>query len=441
MATQKKNSGAVLWEQAKRLIPGGNGLLSKRPGRFLPDLWPTYYKRCKGCEVWDLDGNHYYDFAQMGVGACALGYADDEVDAAVTEAITNGSMCSLNCTEEVELAEKLVSLHPWAEMARFTRSGGEACAMAIRIARAAKKKSKIAFCGYHGWHDWYLAANISDPTNLDQQLLAGLAPVGVPAELRGSILPFNYNKLDEFQRIISAHGKELAAIIMEPERGTIPAPGFLTGVRKIATELGVPLIFDEVTSGFRVNVGGIHLTKGVDPDIAIFAKALGNGFPIGAVIGKRSVMDAAQDSFISSTTWTERVGFVAALATIKKMEQHRVPSALVIFGERIRSGWEKLGEKHGINLHVTGIAPLLHLGFEHPEALSLQTLYAQEMLGRGYLVGAAVYTTFAYTDKIIDAFLKDSDASFAILKQAIDAGSITKYLKSEIISPGFKRLT
>jgi len=433
--------GPALWQKAKNLIPGGNQLLSKRAEKFLPGLWPSYYSKAKGCEVWDLDGNHYYDFAQMGVGSCILGYADNDVNAAVIEAIQKGSMCSLNCNEEVELAEKLISLHPWAEMVRFARTGGEACAIAIRIARAATGKNRVAFCGYHGWHDWYLSANLGDVSNLDGQLLPGLDPLGVPRELKDTAIPFNYNKLVELELLIDKYPGEIGVIIMEPRREREPEPGFLAGVRKVADRIGAALVFDEVTSGFRVNIGGIHLTYGVEPDIAVFGKALGNGFPISVIIGRRSVMDCAQDSFISSTFWTERIGFVAALTTIKKMEENDVPKFLVYYGERVNNGWRKLAQKHGLNIQINGIPPLTHIAFETNDPLAVQTLYTQEMLAKGYLLGAAVYTTYAYSDDIIDRFITDSDSAFAVIKEALSIGDVKKYLKGDVIHAGFKRLT
>jgi glutamate-1-semialdehyde 2,1-aminomutase len=433
--------GPALWEKAKRIIPGGGQLLSKRSEKFLPGLWPAYYAKAKGCEVWDLDGNHFYDFAQMGVGSCVLGYADDDVNAAVIAAVQNGSMCSLNCPEEIELAEKLIHLHPWSEMIRFARTGGEACAIAVRIARAASGRSKVAFCGYHGWHDWYLSANLGNTANLDGQLLPGLEPRGVPRELLGTALPFNYNRLDELEAIVSSHPGEIGVIIMEPERGTPPEPGFLEGVRDIATRIGAVLVFDEVTSGFRVNMGGIHLTLGINPDLAVFGKALGNGFPISAVVGRREVMEHAQDTFISSTFWTERIGFTAALATIKKMEDHDVPKYLVRYGNLINATWTKLAQKNGIHIHISGIPPLTHIAFKTDDPLAIQTLYTQEMLERGFLLGAAVYTTYAYSDSVIDQFHEQSDAVFRMIGDAIASGNVKKLLKGEIVHAGFRRLT
>lgn len=433
--------GIELWTKAKKIIPGGNQLLSKRSERFLPGLWPSYYSKAKGCEVWGIDGSHYYDFAQMGVGACVLGYADDDVDNAVIAAIRSGSMSTLNCPEEVVLAEKLIELHPWAEMARFARTGGEACAVAVRIGRAASGKSKIAFCGYHGWHDWYLSANLAETSNLDGQLLPGLEPVGVPRELNNTVLPFNYNRLDELQKIVEEYPAEIGVIIMEPLRGKSPEPGFLEGVREIATRIGAVLIFDEVTSGFRVNVGGVHLTLHVEPDIAVFGKAMGNGYPISAIVGRRSVMDHAQRSFISSTFWTEKIGFVAALSAIAKMEKLEIQKDLVRYGEMINRGWRELATRHGLDIHIDGIPPLTHISFNVENPVAMQTLYTQEMLEAGYLLGAAVYTTYAYSDEIIKDFLDASDRVFEKLKTASLSGDVQGFLKGDVAQTGFTRLT
>jgi glutamate-1-semialdehyde 2,1-aminomutase len=435
------STGPQLYLKAKTIIPGGTQLLSKRPERFLPDLWPAYYKKAKGCEIWDLDGNHYYDFAQMGVGSCILGYADDDVDTAVINCIRNGSMSTLNSYEEVEFAERIIGLHPWACKARFARSGGEACAVAVRIARAASGKDVVAFCGYHGWHDWYLSANLGDAKNLDGQLLPGLAPAGVPRHLRGSAVPFLFNDLDSLKRVVAEHGENIAAIIMEPERGSKPTPEFLDGVRAIATKIGAVLIFDEVTSGFRLNVGGIHLTLRVEPDIAILGKGMSNGYPMAAIIGRAEVMEAAQDSFISSTFWTERIGFVAALAAIDKMQRCDVPRFLCSHGEHLIAGLKELSARHGVDLAISGIPPLIYLGFKSENSLEIQTFWAQEMLSRGYLLGGAIYTTYAYTSEIIDRFLAESDAVLGRLRVHLDHGNLSAQLKGRVIQPGFRRLT
>lgn len=435
------STGARLWLHARSLIPGGGQLLSKRAERFLPGLWPTYYSRAKGCEVWDLDQRHYYDFAQMGVGACILGYADDDVDGAVITAIRNGSMCTLNPPEEVELAELLVQLHPWAEMVRFARSGGEACSMAIRIARAASGRDKVAFCGYHGWHDWYLASNLADSRNLDGQLLPGLAPAGVPRGLKGSSLPFAYNDIESLEQLVRAHPGEIGVIMMEPERGAPPQGGFLEQVRAVASRIGAVLIFDEVTSGFRLNVGGIHRKLGVDPDLAVFAKGMANGYPSSAVIGRRAVMDYAQSTFISSTAWTERTGSTAALASIKKMQRLDVPARLIESGQRIIRGLREISTRHDLRLVISGIDPLIYLRFDHPEPAEIQTYYAQEMLRRGFLVGGAIYTSLAYTNSIIDSFLQATDSVFGKLSSQLRQQTLRSNLLGDVINAGFRRLT
>ncbi|MEP1094959.1 MAG: aminotransferase class III-fold pyridoxal phosphate-dependent enzyme [Cyclobacteriaceae bacterium] len=435
-----RNSGIELWKKAKKLIPTGNQLLSKRSERFLPGLWPSYYKKAKGCEVWDLDDNHYYDFAQMGVGSCSLGYADEDVNRAVLKAVENGSMATLNSYEEVELAEKLLEIHPWAEMARFSRAGGEACAIAIRIARAASGKGKIAFCGYHGWHDWYISANLNEGKNLDEQLLPGLKPNGVIDALNGSTHPFRYNEIDDLKKIVSEVGNELGVIVMEPVRSNPPKDGFLEEVREIASSIGAVLIFDEVTSGFRMNYGGIHLKYGINPDMAIFGKALGNGFPISAIIGKREIMQAAESSFISSTFWTERVGFVAALATLEKMKEKDVQASLSSFGERINDGWNRLAAKHDLQINISGLPPLTHISFGLKSPVKAQTYYTQEMLKKGYLLGASVYSTFAYSNEIIDGFIDASDDIFGLIKKMDDEDRFDENLEGDVIETGFKRM-
>jgi len=437
----RKNSGLDLWKKAVKIIPGGNQLFSKRSEKYLPDQWPTYFQRAKGCEVWDLDGNHYYDFAAMGVGSCTLGYAHPEINARVKESIDSSSMGTLNSPEEVELAEKLVGLHPWADMVRFSRTGGEACAIAIRIGRAATRKSKIAFCGYHGWHDWYLASNLADDSNLDNQLLPGLNVRGVPRELTNTIFPFNYNKLDELHAILAAHKNEIGVIIMEPMRDNYPQPGFLEGVRKAANEIGAVLIFDEVTSGFRMNCGGIHLTMGVEPDVAIFGKALGNGFPISAVIGRRAIMDVAQDTFISSTFWTERIGFVAGVATLEIMQREKAQEKMIAHGKTINEAWKSAAEANDIDIHISGVPPLTHVTFNYENSAAIQTLYCQEMLKRGYLLGAAIYTTSVYTKEILEKFAKDTKDVFGIIAGGIRSNKVEALLEGPIMHKTFKRLT
>ena len=430
-----------LYKKARTLIPGGTQLLSKRPELFLPELWPAYYSRAKGAEVWDLDGKKYVDMAYNGIGSCVLGAADPDVDAAVQTVIENGSMSSLNAPEEVELAELMIALHPWAEMVRYARCGGEAMAIAVRIARASTGRDSIAFCGYHGWHDWYLSANLAEDKALDGHLLPGLEPKGVPRGLMGTTHPFRYNKLDELEAIVKKHGKDIAAIAMEPMRDHGPENGFLEKIRDIANSIGAVLIFDEVTSAFRMNTGGIHLLEGVNPDMAVFAKAMGNGYPIAAVIGKENVMQAAQSTFISSTNWTERIGPAAALATIRKHRKHKVHEHLIRIGTMVQEGWKAAAKKQGLALHVSGIPPLSHFSIDGKDGEAARTLFAQLMLERGFLAHKGFYPTFAHTDGHIAEYLKATDESFGIIAKAMEDGSLKKMLKGPVAHSGFARLT
>ncbi len=438
----KSKTGQELWERAKKIIPTGNQLLSKRAELFLPEQWPAYYKRARGCSVWDLDDQHYYDFAQMGVGTCVLGYADTDVNAAVKAAIRDGSMTTLNAPEEVELAELMVGLHPWSDMVRFARTGGEACAIAIRIARAFTGKSRVLFCGYHGWHDWYISSNVADADNLTDQLLPGLHPNGVPKELSGTAIPFFYNNLLSFEKCLDENYNEIACIIMEPRRSVEPEGGFLKTIREKADKLGAILIFDEITSGFRVNAGGVHLTYGVEPDIAVFGKAMGNGFPISAVIGRRDIMQVAADSFISSTFWTERIGFVAAIATLKKYIKNSVHEKLKEYGAAVNSIWSEAANKNNIDISIDGMLPLTHITFNSNDSSVVQTLFTQEMLTAGFLQGAAVYTSFAYSELVLDQYRMAVNRVFEKLSLWTSTGAmVEQYLKGPVRITTFSRLT
>jgi len=439
------NKGQALYRRAKQIIPGGTQLLSKRPEMYLPDQWPSYYESCNGCQIVDIDGNTYLDFSTNSVGACTLGYRDPDVEQAVQTALTKGPMCSLNCYEEVELAERLIALHPWADMARFARTGGEAAAVAVRIARAATGRSVIAFSGYHGWHDWYLAANLAEADTLGEKglLLSGLNPRGVPKELRNTSFGFRHGRLEELETIINQHGDNLAAIVIEPQRFEQPEDAFLEGVRTLATQCGAVLIYDEITSGFRKNFGGLHLKLGHEPDVAIFGKALGNGHPIGSVIGRSGVMEAAQDSFISSTYWTERIGPAAALAFLDKYEKEKVHEHLCRIGSRVQQVWTSCAAAVGIDVDVghPDMPPLSHFAFQGADSRALKTLYCQYMVERGILDNAAAYITFAHREEHLAIFERAASVAFEKVKAALDSGDVEGQLNGPVGHSGFKRLT
>lgn len=439
-----RNEGAImgkgqkLWRRAKHVIPGGNMLLSKRAEMFLPDQWPAYFSKAKGCKVWDLDGKEYTDMCIMGIGTNTLGYGHPEVDAVVRGVVNAGNMSTLNCPEEVYLAEKLIELHPWAAMARFARSGGEANAIAIRIARAASGKDKVAICGYHGWHDWYLSANLGDDERLAGHLLPGLDPCGVPQNLRNTVFPFKYNNYAELEALVNLH--DIGAIKMEVVRNIEPTDGFLHKVRKLADERGIVLIFDECTSGFRETFGGLHKKYGVEPDMAMFGKALGNGYAITATIGTREVMEAAQSTFISSTFWTERIGPTAALKTLEVMERLQSWDTITRTGLDIRKRWQVLADKHKLKINHWGLAALTGFTFESPRSLEYKTLMTQEMLAKGFLASNSVYSCTEHTLEIVDAYFYALDPVFALVAECEAGREVTGLLKGPVCHSGFKRL-
>lgn len=429
------------YREAKAIIPGGTQLLSKRPEMFAPEQWPAYYREARGCEIIDMEGCKFLDMSMGGILSTILGYSDPEVNAAVMRRVSLGAMSTLQTHDEVDLARELIDLHPWAEQARFTRGGGESMAVAVRIARAATGRDRIALCGYHGWHDWYLAANLSGTDGLDGHLLPGLDPAGVPAPLAGSTLTFRYNRLDELDAILAKHGGQLAAIVMEPTRYTDPDPGFLEGVRERCDRHGVRLVFDEISCGWRLCLGGAHLKYGVAPDLTVFAKALGNGFPIGAVIGRSATMEAAQRAFISSTFWTEGVGPAAALACVRKMKSLDVPAHLARIGNAAMAGWRELGAKHGLPVKAGGRPEMALLVFDHPEAATLLTLMTTRMLERGFLAGGSFNAMLAHEERHVAAYLEALDGVFAELAEALEKEDVAARLGGPVKHTGFARLT
>ena len=433
----KAQVGLLLYNKAKQIIPGGTQLLSKRPEMFAPEIWPAYYSKAKGSRVWDLDGNEYIDMSIMGIGANILGYADPDVDEAVLAAIRDGVSSSLNCPEEVELAELLIDLHPWAQMVRYARSGGEAMAVAVRIARAYKKRDVVLFSGYHGWMDWYLAANLGAEDGLDGQLLPGLEPRGVPRGLSGTAIPFHFNDIENLKQVIVGKETQIAAIIVEPARGEEAPQEYLVKLREIANEIGAVLIFDEITSGFRMCAGGIHRRYGINPDIAVFAKSMANGYAMSAVIGIESVMQAAQTTFISSTNWTERIGPVAALATIKKYVQERVDIKIVEIGNKVKEIWQTNAEKHSLGVHITGLPSLCHIGFlgEYPQEMN--TFFTIRMLEEGFLGYRQFKSSMAHT---LDDLGKYDVAVDRIFKE-LATEDPTKLISTPAAHSGFHRLT
>jgi len=431
--------GQKLWRKANTIILGGNSLLSKNPNLFLPNKWPTYFSKSKGCKVWDLSNKSYTDMSLMGVGTNILGYSNNEVDNAVKKVVRTGNLTTLNCPEEVYLAEKLLNIHSWADKVKFARTGGEANAIAIRIARSASGKEKVAFCGYHGWHDWYLAANLKKKTSLDSHLMAGLDPLGVPSELINTSFGFEYNNFNQLKKLIDK--ENIGVIKMEVSRSTEPNIKFLRKVRDIATKKNIVLIFDECSSGFRQCFGGLHKLININPDMAIFGKALGNGYAITAILGKKSVMDSAKKSFISSTFWSERIGPAAALKTLEIMEKEKSWERITNLGRKLILIWKKLSIKHNLGINISGIPSLAKFSFKSKNSEAYKTFITQEMLKHKFLASNGVYLSISHNEKIFQKYFDHLDEIFYKISECEKGNlNILDILKHPVSHKLFKRL-
>ena len=429
--------GQKVWRRARKSIAGGNMLLSKRPDMLLPGAWPTYFEKAKGVNIWDLDGNKYVDMGLMGVGTNILGYSNDEVDSQVIEVAKKGNMSTLNCLEEVLLAEKMLQLDDWADQVKFCRTGGEANAVAVRLARAKSGKERIAFCGYHGWHDWYLASNLTGD-NLAGHHLQGLDIAGVPSTLANTAIPFTYNNFDQLNSL--SKRTDIGAIIMEVSRNKNPKEGFLEEVVRVCRKQNIVLIFDECSSGFRQNFGGLHKEFNVEPDIAVYGKALGNGYAITAVVGRKSVMNYAQETFISSTFWTERIGPTAALKTLEIMEDLKSWKTISNIGQKMWQGWKKAAEKNDLDILISGIPGLSSFTIESNNWLKYKTLITQEFLKKNILATNSFYPSICHLDQHFEEYFSYLDDVFELIAECETGRNIDHLLREAPVSSGFQRL-
>ena len=428
----KIKNGIKLYNYAKTIIPGGTTLFSKRSELYLPNKWPAYFTKAKKINVWDLKGDKYLDMF-CAVGTSILGYSNDRVTKSVHKNINKGNMTTLNCPEEVYLSKELIKHHPWASMAKFTRGGGEANAVAIRIARANTKKKNVAFCGYHGWHDWYLSANINSRKNLDQHLMSGLNYEGIPENLKNTSFPFPYNDFEYLLKLIKK--KNIGIIKMEVMRNIKPQNNFLQEIRNICDKKNIILIFDECTSGYRQNMGGIHLKFKINPDMAIFGKALGSGYAINAIIGKKNIMRKAENTFISSTFWGERIGYTAALASIKEFKRLKVFRKIENNGKFIKSIWLDLSKKHDVPIKVMGTNAIPSFEFNKNHT-KRKTFLTQRMLKNKILGTNMIYISIFHNKDNIKKYIEILDKVF----NDISKKNINSILKSELCFKPINRI-
>ena len=444
-SVHKRNEGSKTginlkrWNYAKTKIVAGNSLLSKRPIVFAPDIWPTYYSKAKGINIWDLDNNKFQDFSLMGIGTNTMGYANSKIDKKVIESLKKSNMSTLNCFEEVQLAEKLLELHKWAGKVKFARSGAEANTIALRIARCTSKKSNVAICGYHGWHDWYLSSNFKSKKKLDNHLLKGLNVLGVNDNLKDTTFPFDYNSTKQLINLIKT--KKIGIIFMEVSRNIVPKNNFLKKVQKIAKENNIVLIFDECTSGFREINGGLHLKYGVNPDICVFGKSLGNGYPITAVIGKDHIMDKSLGSFMSSTFWSDRSGPVAALETLNQMQKKKSWEYISKIGKKIKSRWIIIAKKHNLKIKVYGLDSMPSFEIISDKFQEYKTYITQEMLKKRILANNSIYVSIKHNEKNLNKYFNILDKIFKKIKYFEKNNiEISSFLNTRTSQTNFKRL-
>ena len=428
----KIKKGNKLYNLAKTIIPGGTTLFSKRSELHLPNKWPAYFKKANDCSVWDLNGKKYLDFF-CAVGTSILGYSNKNVNTSVLNNIKKGNLATLNCPEEVYLAKILIKHHPWSSLVKFTRGGGEANALAIRIARSNTRKKNVAFCGYHGWHDWYLSSNINSKNNLDSHLMPGLNYDGIHDNLKNTSFPFPYNDFEYLLKLIKK--KNIGIIKMEVMRNTEPQKKFLQKIRDICNKKNIILIFDECTSGYRENMGGIHLKYKVNPDIAIFGKSLGSGYAINAIIGKKNIMNKAENTFISSTFWGERIGYTAALATINEFKRLNIFEKIVGNGKVIKNIWLSLSRKHNVPIRIMGRDSIPSFEFVNNHSIN-KTYLTQQMLKQNILATNLVYVNIFHNKKNISKYLKVLDKIF----YDISTKNIKNKIKLKISYKPIKRI-
>jgi glutamate-1-semialdehyde 2,1-aminomutase len=441
MTTHRVQRSMEIYQRAVRLIPGVTQLISRRPTRAAFGVSPIYAERAKGCRIWDVDGNEYVDW-YSGIGPIILGYADEVVDRAVKEQIDRGTVFSIVQESGVELAEELVRLIPSAEMVRYAKGGGEACTVAIRIARGFTGRDRVLFCGYHGWHDWYLAANLGHE-RLDEHLFNGIEPTGVPRALEGTSIPFKYGDLQMLEDLLRKHAGEVAGIIMEPMRTELPPAGYLEGVRELATRYGVVLIFDEVSSGFRIALGGVQEYTGVTPDLSVFAKAISNGYPMAAIVGRREVMEPAGRMFISSAYWDDSVGIVAALTTLRELERRRAVAHFERIGASFMAQVDQAAREAGLAAECVGVAahPGIRFKVDDPQAAKkVATLFIQENAKRGVILAPGFFLNCSHDDEAVAITARAVRESFGVIADGLRRDRLDELLECPMQEELFRRM-
>ena len=416
-----------MYERAKKLMHPITQTLAKGPGQFTFGVSPVYVERAKGSKIWDVDGNEYLDYC-MGIGPISLGYGYEKVDLAIKEQLEKGITFSLMHRLELEVAEKLHSIIPNAESIRISKQGADVCSAAVRISRAFTKRNKVAVCGYHGWHDWYIGTTTRD--------------AGIPQNIKDLTVSIKYNDIESVRAVMT---DDLACLILEPIVFEEPKNNFLQEVAALCKKNGTMLIFDEMWTGFRLAIGGAQEFFGVKPDLAVYSKACANGMPIAFLTGRDDVMSLFEtDVFYFTTFGGEALSLAATLATIEEMETHRVPEYLAMQGQKIKDGFNTLVEKHGMGEYISiGGYPcrsIVNFSEKAGDGLILKTYLQQEMIKRGILWSSFHNMCYSHSDADIQYTLDVYDDIFPQFRQAIESNTVESHLQGKVLEPVFRKV-
>lgn len=416
-------------KRAKKLIPSCSQTFSKSVTQFSQGVSPVFLEKGMGSHVWDVDGNKYIDYS-MALGPIILGHAYPTVNEAIIKQLEGGIIYSLPHPLEIELSGLLVEVIPCAEMVRFGKNGSDVTSGAVRAARAYTGRDKIACCGYHGWQDWYIGTTTRNK--------------GVPDAVRELTFTFEYNSIDSLKKIFNENKNEVAAVIMEPVGVVEPEDNFLEEVRDITYENGALLIFDEIITGFRLSLGGAQEYYKVIPDLACFGKAMANGMPISAVVGRREIMEIFDEIFFSFTFGGEVLSLAASIATINEIKGKDVIEHIWRLGRILKDGYNELSKKHSLESYTSciGLPPRTVITFKDAqgnESLEMKTLFQQEAIKRGILFSGSHNICYSHSDEDIDYTLKVYDEVFKILSRAVEDEDFMKYIEGEIVQPVFRK--
>jgi len=421
-----------LWERALRHIPAGTQCYSKGPTVYTKGVAPVYLQRGQGCRVWDVDGNEFVDLG-MGLWAVTLGHNYPPHVAALTSALQQGTQLTLMHPLEVELAEELAEAIPIAEMVRYGKNGSDVTTAAVRLARACTGRDVVIRCGYHGWHDWYVAT-----TEWNR---------GVPEFNRAISGFFNENDRAAFDRLLDRFEGKIAAVIMEGVQARDADGAFLQHVRARTRQDGALLIFDEIINGFRFALGGAHQWLGIDVDLATFGKGMGNGTPISVLAGKREFMKELDTTFFSFTFGGETLGLAAALEVLRIYRRESVVEQLWQVGRRLYDASENA-------IAAAGLGSLIELS-SHPvrtlwnfaepyrgcDSNLLKSLFQQEVLRRGILWGGwhALSLSLAQDEQAVQRIIAAYESALAVVARAVETESVQEQLQGKPVKPVFQR--